>query len=390
VTALESVRQKQKVDSAQDVDRDVIACARDGRDAVAAALQIREGILIGRQDFHLSVDPEVPEGEFVAGFIRQYYHRAENLPQEVYLAAPIDEQSLTEAWLSAAKGEKVVIVVPQKGEKHRLVAMAEANARLLLDELMLQKQKYRDKAPASASALQKVLGLAAPPQTISCFDISNLGATDKAASLVYFEKGKPKKSEYRHFRVKTIEGQDDFGAMREVITRYVTRAKGESRPLPDLMMVDGGKGQLAVAKEVLDGAGFSAQPLIGLAKKLEELFVPGQTGPVSIRRDSPALALLKRVRDEAHRFAITYHRQLRKKRLVKSALDAIPGVGPARREALLRHFGSVKKIREATAGQIAEAPGISARLAEQISTRLSESAQNHGLGTRPGGIPKND
>jgi len=202
--------------------------------------------------------------------------------------------------------------------------------------------------------------------TVSCFDISNLGAADKAASLVYFEKGKPKKSEYRHFKIKTVEGQDDFAAMREVFTRYVAgRLKGHI-PLPDLMMVDGGKGQLSVAKAVLNEHGLADQPVIGLAKRLEEVFVPAQSDPVGIPKTSPALNLLKRVRDEAHRFAVTYHRKLRTKRTVVSELDGIPGVGPARRTALLKSFGSVKKIKEASLEELAGLKGTPKALAKAI------------------------
>jgi excinuclease ABC subunit C len=366
VEALESVRQKQKVDSALDIDRDVIAYARDGRDAVAAALQVREGILIGRQDFQLVVDAELPDGELLAGFLKQYYNHAENLPQEIYLPIAIDELDLLGKWLAKEKGSKVEFVVPQKGEKHKLVIMAETNARLLLDELLIQKKKYAEKVPSSAAALQKILGMPQAPITISCFDISNLGESDKAASLVYFERGKPRKSEYRHFKVKTVEGQDDFAAMREVITRYVSRCLEESKSLPDLMMVDGGKGQLSVGKEVLDSLGFGSQPIIGLAKRLEEVFIPNQSAALSISKTSPALSLLKRVRDEAHRFAISYHRKLRKKRVVLSVLDGIPGIGESRRTALLNHFGSVKKLKEATADEIMAVKGIPKKLAEAI------------------------
>jgi excinuclease ABC subunit C len=219
-----------------------------------------------------------------------------------------------------------------------------------------------------------VLNLKRAPLTVSCFDISNLGATDKAASLVYFEKGKPKKSEYRHFKIKTVAGQDDFAAMREVFSRYVERRQKEGRPLPDLMMVDGGKGQLAMAVEVLGRNGLDGQPVIGLAKRLEEVFVPGQSEPVSIPKTSPALSLLKRLRDEAHRFAITYHRKLRGKRAVKSELDDIAGIGESRRTALLKHFGSVKKIKEASIEDIAAVKGVPKKLAEAIYNHFHPQA----------------
>ncbi len=370
IEAMEKVRQKQKVDSAEYINRDVIACARDNLDAVAVVMQIREGILIGRQDLPIKVEVDLTDGELFSGFLKQYYNHLENLPEEIYLPCEVDEAKLLEKWLSKAKGLKVRMVLPQIGEKHRLVGMAEANARLLLNEMLIQKKKYKERVPGSAAALQKALKLERAPLTISCFDISNLGATDKAASLVYFEKGKPKKSEYRHFKIKTVEGQDDFAAMREVFTRYVEARKKGALPLPDLMMVDGGKGQLAGASEVLKKFELERQPVIGLAKRLEEVFVPGKSDPLSIPKTSPALNLLKRVRDEAHRFAISYHRKLRSKRTVKSELDDIPGIGPARRNALLKHFGSVKKIKEATVEEISAVRGVPKKLAQFILDHL--------------------
>lgn len=378
IEAMESVRQRQKVDSAEAVDRDVVALAREGRDAVTVVLQIREGILLGRQDFPLKVEADISDVDVVSGFLEQYYNHAENLPEELYLPVAIGDQALVEAWLSGAKGGKVRIVTPQIGEKQKLVGMAQTNARLLLDEMLIQKRKYQERAVPSSSALQKLLNLPRAPVTISCFDISNLGATDKAASLVYFEKGKPKKSEYRHFKIKSVEGQDDFAAMREVFDRYVGRCREYSRALPDLMMVDGGKGQLSVAKEVLDGYGAGDQPVVGLAKKLEEVFVPGQSAPLSVPKTSPALNLLKRVRDEAHRFAVSYHRKLRQKRTVVSEIDQIPGIGEARRTTLLTHFGSVQKLKDASFEEIVAVKGIPHSLARRIYDHFhpSSPAQN--------------
>ncbi len=376
IESMEAVRQRQKVDSAEHVDRDVIAYARDGRDAVAVVMQIREGVLIGRQDLPIRVDADVSDTDLISGFFKQYYNHLEDLPEEIYLPGEIDEMELLEQWLSDIKGSIVRMITPQIGEKLRLVGMAEKNARLLLDEMLIQREKYKERVPDSAVALQKALQLKRAPVTVSCFDISNLGAADKAASLVYFERGKPKKSEYRHFKVKTVEGQDDFAAMHEVFTRYVERRLEEGGSLPDLMMVDGGKGQLSIAKTVLDERGLGDQPVIGLAKRLEQVFVPGRSDPVHIPKTSPALNLLKRVRDEAHRFAITYHRKLREKRTVGSELDEIPGVGPARRTALLRNFGSVKKIRDATVEELAEAKGITAPLAKKIYDFFSRKEGN--------------
>lgn len=371
--ALESVQQKQKVDAAVNIDRDVLAFARAGSDAAMVVLQIREGILIGCQDFHLRVDASLPDTELLSGFLKQYYNYAENLPQEIHLPGAVEDPVLFERWLTQAKGSKVSIITPQKGTKYRLVGMAKTNARLLLDEMLLQKNKYKERVPASALALQQFLHLEKAPATVACFDISNLGQTDKAAALVYFEKSKPKKNQYRHFRIKTVEGQDDFAAMREVFTRYIKRCQSENLPLPDLMMVDGGKGQLSVATEVLNEFGLATQPVIGLAKKLEEVFIPNQSAPLSIPRTSPALNLLKRVRDEAHRFAITYHRKLRTKRIIVSELDAIPGVGHARRTILLRRFGSMAKLKDASLDEVKGTKGIPGALAQKIFDHLHRS-----------------
>ncbi len=366
IEAMESVWRRQKVDVAQNINRDVIAYAREDKDAVAAVMQIREGILIGRQDIQLKVSPDISEEDLLSGFLKQFYNHAENLPEEIFLPLKIAEEKLIEKWLSKSKRMKIKILTPQRGEKVKLVSMAETNARLVLDEMLLQKKKYNERIPASAAALRKVLRLDKAPQSISCFDISNLGRSDKVASLVYFEKGKPRKSEYRHFKIKSVKGQDDFAAMREVFIRYVVRRKEENKPLPDLMMVDGGKGQLSIAVEVLRQHKLENQPIIGLAKKLEEVFIPHKSAPVYIPRNSPALNLLKRVRDEAHRFAITYHRKLRKKRTIKSELDDIPGVGPSRRKVLLKHFGSVKKIKTASIEEVASLKGIPLKLAQNI------------------------
>ncbi len=373
IDAMESVWRKQKVDVARDVNRDVVAYARDGHDAVAAVMQIREGLLIGRQDMQLKVGAELTEPELLSGFIKQYYNHAENLPEEIYLPIEIDDTSIVQKWLASIRGGKVQIINPLRGQKVRLVSMAETNARLVLDEILLQKRKYKERIPQSAAALRKILRMDKAPQTISCFDISNLGHTDKAASLVYFERGKPKKSEYRHFKIKTVEGQDDFASMQEVFTRYVKQSVEENKPLPDLMMVDGGKGQLTMAVRVLAEHGIEDQPVIGLAKRLEEVFIPHKSDPMSIPKNSPAINLLKRVRDEAHRFAISYHRKLRSRRTISSELDGITGVGEARRTALLRHFGSVKKLKAASVEEIAEVKGIPTKLAEQIYSHFPKT-----------------
>jgi len=366
IEALESVRHKQKVDAGKVIDRDIIAFAREGRDTVTVILQIREGVLIGRQDFQLRSEIEDDDAEVLSGFMRQYYNHQPNLPEEIYLPLEPLEKALIGDWLSEIQGRKVNIFTPQKGEKLRLVDLAAANARLLLDELLIQKKGYGERVTKSVQALKDDLSLARSPRTIACVDISNTGETDSVGSLVYFSNGKPLKSEYRHFKIKGVSGQDDFAMMREIVGRYFHRLKEEEKNPPDLLVVDGGKGQLSSVRKEIASFGFENQNLIGLAKRLEEIYLPGHKEPLTIPKTSPGLILLKRVRDEAHRFAIEYNRKVRSKRTITSSLDKLEGIGPKRREILLKHFGSVKKLKEAPLEEIKAVKGIPANIAELV------------------------
>jgi len=366
IEALESVRHKQKVDAGKVIDRDIIAFAREGRDTVTVILQIREGVLIGRQDFQLRSEIEDDDAEVLSGFMRQYYNHQPNLPEEIYLPLEPLEKALIGDWLSEIQGRKVNIFTPQKGERLRLVDLAAANARLLLDELLIQKKGYSERVTKSVQALKDDLSLARSPRTIACVDISNTGETDSVGSLVYFSNGKPLKSEYRHFKIKGVSGQDDFAMMREIVGRYFHRLKEEEKNPPDLLVVDGGKGQLSSVRKEIASFGFENQNLIGLAKRLEEIYLPGHKEPLTIPKTSPGLILLKRVRDEAHRFAIEYNRKVRSKRTITSSLDKLEGIGPKRREILLKHFGSVKKLKEAPLEEIKAVKGIPANIAELV------------------------
>jgi len=366
IVALESMRQKQKVDVGKVIDRDILAFARDGRETVVVVMQIREGILIGRQDFRLSSEADEHDDEVLAEFIRQYYNHQPNLPQEVYVPLDLPDQRLVARWLSRLRGRRVRVNTPQRGEKSHLVELATTNARLLLDEILIQKKGYQERVAGSVQALKEDLHLVNAPRTIACVDISNTGETDAVGSLVYFANAKPKKSEYRHFRIKEVRGQDDFAMMREVIGRYFFRLKNENRTPPDLLVIDGGKGQLSSVRKELRSLGFEEQPVIGLAKKFEEVYFPGRMEPISLSKASPALRLLKQVRDEAHRFAVEYNRKLRSKRTITSALDKLEGVGPKRREILLKHFGSFKKIKEASLEQLQAVKGIPKNVAEKV------------------------
>ncbi len=366
IDALESVRHKQKVDVGKPVNRDIIACAREGREIVAVVLQIREGVLIGRQDFRLTAETDETNDDVISAFVRQYYNRQQDLPQEIYLPLALADEKLIGRWLRKKKGKIVKLFAPQKGEKLKLVDLASTNAKLLLDELLIQKKGYKERIAGSVQALRDDLHMDRSPQTIACVDISNTGQTDAVGSLVYFSNGKPNKSEYRHFKIKQVTGQDDFAMMREIIGRYFYRLKDENKKPPDLLVVDGGKGQLSSVTKELATLGFKDQVVIGLAKRFEEIYFTGRKEPLTLPKSSPGLGLLKRIRDEAHRFAIEYNRKVRSKRTIKSSLDKLEGVGPKRREILLKHFGSVKKIKEASLDDLLAVKGIPKPVAEKI------------------------
>jgi len=366
IEALESVRQKQKVDAAQLLSRDIVAFAREGSDTVAVVFQVREGVLLGRQDFQLKSDPEEEDQEVLSAFVRQYYNHQPNLPDEIFLPVKLGEEELIAKWLDSIAGHKIKIFTPQIGEKVRLVEMASGNARLLLDEILIQKQKFQERTTKSVQALKDDLQLPESPVHIACVDISNTGESDAVGSLVYFENARPRKSEYRHFKIKEVKGQDDFAMMREVVGRYFYRLKEEGKKAPDLLVVDGGKGQLMSVVKEIGTIGFAEQNVIGLAKRLEEVYLPGRKEPLTISKSSPGLILLRNIRDEAHRFAIEYNRKVRSKRTIKSDLDRLKGVGPKRREILLKHFGSVKKIKEASMDELGRVKGIPKPIADIV------------------------
>jgi excinuclease ABC subunit C len=319
--ALRHVMIRQNVDVGEVVDRDIVSVAREKNDAVAVVMQIRRGILIGRQDFQLEADIANSDEEVIETFITQYYNHQPNLPEELFLPCELAGRVLVEAWLTESKGARVRVINPKAGKKVKLVDLAAANARLLLDELLIQKRGFTERTSKMIVSLKEAIGLDLLPVRMVCFDISNTGETDAVGSCVFFDNAKPKKSEYRHFRIKGVTGQDDFKMMREIIGRYFFRISKEKAKPPDLVIVDGGKGQLSAAKAELNSLGFSSQAVIGLAKRLEEVYLPGASDPLTISKSSPALILLKRIRDEAHRFAIEFNRKVRSKRTIKSELD---------------------------------------------------------------------
>lgn len=376
--------ERQKVVDIELVDRDLFATAVEGNDACGVVFRVREGKIIGKRHVYLTGVEGRPEAEIVEQFVQRYYLETDDVPREVFLPVEIPAVETFELWLREKRGENVQIVVPRIGEKAKLLAMCAANAKLLLEELKLQRMKAADYIPHSVKALQRDLRLPEPPRRIECFDISNIQGSDTVASMVVFEDGKPKKSEYRKFRIRTVVGPDDFASMREVIERRYSRLLEEQRDFPDLIVVDGGKGQLSSAVEVLERLGLRRAnilqrtphilhiPVIGLAKRLEEVFIPESADPQSIPKSSSGLRLLQQIRDEAHRFAIAYHRTLRKKRTLQTELDLIKGIGKVRARELLETFGSVQGVKFATEEQLAEivGPKVAAKVKEYFADEV--------------------
>ncbi|WP_456407627.1 excinuclease ABC subunit UvrC [Caldithrix abyssi] len=364
--ALEQYRNNQKIVQGDFKDRDVFAIALEDQDACTVVFKIREGKIIGKQHFYLKQVGWKNDAEVLEEFLNQYYFSNQDRPQEIFVQTALESASALESWLTRESGRRVRVVTPQRGEKHKLVQMAVKNARFLLDELQLQKMKKEQTVHFTVLALHRDLNLPKPPLIIECFDISNIQGSDAVASMVCFENGKPKKSEYRRFKINTKQTPDDFAMMREVIGRRYRRLLDEKKRLPDLIVVDGGKGQLSSAVQVLKQLGLEDQPVIGLAKRLEEVFVPGEKESRILPEKSSGLRLLQQIRDEAHRFAVTFHRKRRSKRTLHSILDDIPGVGPTRRQKLLRVFGSVKNVAAASKHELMSKAGLPEKVAEAV------------------------
>lgn len=357
IDQLNSISSKQKIVNDDDEDRDIFAVAYEGKDSTCAVFNVRSGKLIGKKQLKLAIEEGEELSNIYSAAIKFYYGDQVEIPREVIVEiTPEDSDALTE-WLRMKSNKKTKIFVPQRGDLKSLVKMCKENAILQLKEIQLQKMKNLGNVSYSVSALQRDLRLKTLPRKIECFDISNLQGTDTVASMVVFEDGKPKKSLYRKFIIKTVEGPDDFSSMREVIERRYSRLLEEAQPLPDLIMVDGGKGQLSSAVEILDNLGFNNYNIIGLAKRLEEVYLPNNSDPELIPKTSSGLKLLQQVRDEAHRFAITFHRERRSKRTIKSELTDIKGIGVSLAKKLLETFGSVDSIKKASSDDLVKAIG---------------------------------
>ncbi|MBI2368393.1 MAG: excinuclease ABC subunit UvrC [Deltaproteobacteria bacterium] len=381
IQAVEKTLEKQRMVSHWGGDQDIFGLYREGGFIEAQVLFVRQGKLTGNQSYSLE-DLEFPDEEVMAALLTQFYQGQRFIPDEILLPVALDDAGVREEYFAEQKGKAVAILNPQRGDKRQLVEMAEENARQSFAERHDQ-EKAREKM---LRELQAQLRLKNFPQRIECYDISNIHGAHAVGSLVTFVNGEPDKTRYRHYRIRTIDpasGGDDFGMMLEVLKRRFARGR-EASDLPDLIVVDGGKGQLAMALAAMAEAGVSGVETVGLAKDRvqaaarsaeirrseERVFLPGQSNPVILKRNSNALFLLQRVRDEAHRFAITHHKKLRARQTIYSALDRVPGVGGARKRALLRAFGSVKRIEEATLEDLLKVPSINEKVAHEILESL--------------------
>jgi excinuclease ABC subunit C len=386
LVAIEKVVESQKVVSQEYIDSDVIAFARDEGDACVQVFFIRSGKLIGREYFVLEGTQAAEDAEIVGAFVKQFYTEAAYIPQRVLLPLEIEENRIIESWLGQKREgqHKVRLVVPRRGAKKELVRMATENATETLGMLRARWEVDRTKHVTALVELRAELNLPEPPNRIECYDISNLQGTAASGSMVVFEQGAPNKRLYRKFTIKSVQGQDDFASLHEVLERrfrrWQTANEAVQKPggkldqafglLPNLLIVDGGKGQANRAQEVLVEFGLEEKIfLTGLAKSNEELYLPGVQDPIILKRRSEGLHLVQRIRDEAHRFALSHHRIQRKKGLA-SQLDTISGIGPVKRKALLKKFGDLEAIRRAGVDELMAVPGINRALAERVKVEI--------------------
>jgi excinuclease ABC subunit C len=384
---LDRLERQQQVVDVSGADRDVVGIARDGDEACGVVLKVRDGKLLGREPIFLDNLVGELDDTVLSTFVTRFYAleaagSGEDLPTEILLPADFADRSLLESVLTERLGRAVTLHVPRRGEKLRVVGLADQNARHLLEERKLLATTTADRAPDALYELQEALELARVPRFIICFDISHTQGSETVASAVAFANGEPHKAEYRRLRIKGDWGNDDFRSMHEAVTRYFRRRLEGGLSIPDLVVIDGGKGQLSAARAAMEQLELAQQPVISLAKREEEVFVHGRPDPVRLPRRSPALRLLQRMRDEAHRFAVTYNRSLRTRRTVRSDLSNIPGVGAARQKVLLERFGSLRGLRSASETEISALPGFGPALARTVLHHVRGVTEN-----RPAEVP---
>lgn len=378
IKAVEKVMERQKIAAAEG-EEDVIALAQGKAQAYAEVFFIRNGKLLGREHFILEgTQGETPK-QIMTGFVSQFYNSAPYIPPLVLLQHPVDKMAAMEKWLKSKRGTKVSLRVPATEIEKELVEMVAENARQGWWQLQVKLLTEPETLEAALEELQQQLGLPRKPERIECYDISNIRGTSAVGSMVVFEKGRPKPAHYRRFRISSIDGINDYAMLQEVLQRRFRRniaaekdssARDTWTILPDLVLIDGGKGQLNAALEVMKETGGTPIPLASIAKEEEEIFLPGVSSPLILPRNSAALYLLQRIRDEAHRFALGYHQKLHQKKSLTSALDTIPGIGAKRKKALLLRFGSLKGIKEASQEELASVPGMTRPLAAKIKEYL--------------------
>lgn len=377
IKRVERALQHQRITSSKLENQDVIGLARDGALAEIQVIFVRGGKVIGRKDFFFEQVSEIADEALCAGFVQQFYYKEGLVPREILVPFDLEESALLQQWLSSQRGGSVELLCPKRGKKRDLLHLAKENA----ENGLAGQKKVRAGGQAELVILQDLLHLKKLPTRIEGYDISNIMGTHAVGSMVVFENGLPLKSDYRHFKIKTIEGANDFGMMAEVLSRRFRKKEGSDAPvekkLPDLILIDGGLPQLSSVDPVLQDYGLGAIDLIGLAKErgehFERVFLPYEREPIALPPGDPATHLLMRVRDEAHRFAVSYHRKIRSKAMTETPLQSIGGVGPVRRRALLKHFGSLTKIREASLKQLEDAPSMNAQIAKAVFDALQKS-----------------
>lgn len=398
--ALQHVMKRQRIITTAATNQDIIALARDDGNACVEVFFVRNGKLLGREYFVMENAAGADDEEMMTSFLQQFYTDAAQVPREILMPAQVAEAAVLQQWLRNKRGDVVYLTVPRDEPEQELLDLASENATETLRMLKVQWEADQHRSENALAQLEKALQLPGPPVRIECYDISTTQGVEVVGSMVVFEHGVPKKSHYRRFKIRTVQGQDDFASMREVLLRRFDRwrrltdgalkgVRGSQAwmKLPDLLVVDGGKGQLRMALEVLEQFDLRDRvPAVGLAKREEELFTPGRARAIRLDPASAGLLLLRRVRDEAHRFAITYHRKRRRKRGLKSQLDAIPGIGPVKRRRLLKHFGSLHAIQTANEEELTEVQGISVVLAGEIRRFFEAKAKDSGdiESNRPG------
>ena len=404
IQAVERVLEKQRIISTEGQDdQDVIAFASSEDETCVMTFFFRNGKLIGREFFILQGTRDSSPGEVMTSFLQQFYESSPHIPPEIVIEAEPDDRAVIQAWLREKRKGAVTITTPKRGEKLRLIEMVKQNAQEVLEQQRIKWLTDSQKTQLALEELQEALNLAAPPQRIECYDISNTQGTNSVGAMVVFESGRPKPGEYRRFKIKSVEGPNDFASHQEVLRRRFRHAGMQSTTrnedsadlegqfiatsedgtgetgapgapgakfqhdwaMPDLIIIDGGKGQLSAAMEVLQELHIDI-PTVGLAKENEEIFIPGSPDPIILPRSSQALYLVQRIRDEAHRFGITYHRKLRSDRTFKSVLDEIPSIGPKRKQALMKHYGSVRAMSAASVEDLAALDGMTRDAAEKV------------------------